>query len=162
MKAKMILCAICLVVVAVALTGCATTYQQYFEQVWLDKLMQYAAVLLGAVSAIAMMAVKVKKRADDAAGLLAKLGDRQNLLEEAQAQLAQAKVTYHETVEGLAARLDELMYDRDVNLQRLGELQETLQQLQRGLAIAFCNDPELVLSGHAKEIASLWEVEDEH
>ncbi|MBO4535302.1 MAG: hypothetical protein J5755_05135 [Clostridia bacterium] len=161
MAKKWIAMIICLAVVAALLCGCQATFAEYFEEAWLDKIESLVAVLLGAVSAVAVVLSKVRKGSKDVQATLSSLKERKELLDVARGELAKAEALYKETVDNLNAQLALLLASRQLTAEQIEGLSEMVSKLREGLTIALCNDPDLVESGHAKEIVKLWEVDGE-
>ena len=162
MAKKWIAIIICLVGVATLLCGCQSTFSEYFEGVWLDKLANLLAVMLGAISAVLLVVGKVKKGYNDLQASLSSLRERKELLETSRADLAKAEALYKETVDNLNGQLALLLASRQLTAEQIEGLKDMVDKLRKGLGIALCNDPDLVESGHAKEIVKLWEVDGEN
>lgn len=137
------------------------TFADYFRTQWLDKLMQYACVLLGAVTAVAASLRRVNSAhaalQKDSAAMLAAQQD----IGLAQRQLADTKQTYYDTVQAVQQAVDACtaLYDQTAAMRT--ETRQAIEAMREALRIAFCSDPALVNAGCAKQIADLLEVPHE-
>ena len=136
-------------------------FADYFRAEWLDKLMQYACVLLGAVTAV----VATLRRVKSAHAMLQKdadaLATAQNKIALAQQQLADTKQTYYDTVRAVQNTVDtcRALYDETAAMRR--EMAESITAMRRAMRIAYCANPDLVNSGCAQQIGRILEVTHE-
>ncbi len=161
MKSKWLLVLICLGMVATFLCGCEGSVSDYFEQNWLDKLISYAAVLLGAVTAISVTIAKVRSGYKTLTEGIDKVDAKGEGLRLSQEALAKAQKLYEEECAKLLDELRQLQASRAEQAVALDEIKRQLDSLKRGMSLALVNDPDLVERGTARQIAIEWEVGDE-
>jgi len=139
----------------------AESFADYFERVWLDKLLQYVSVLLGAISAVAVCVARVKKASASLDASNAKLGKRQEDLAATQRALCEAKDAYLSSAADMQRSLDDVLRRQQEILAAYQDNAHQTECLRQAVRIGFCNDPGLVENGYAKEIARLLEVPDD-
>ena len=168
MKSKWLLVLICLGLTATLLCGCEGSVSDYFEQNWLDKLISYAAVLLGAVTAISVTIAKVRSGYKILTEGIDKVDAKGEGLRLSQEALAKAQKLYEEECAKLLDEIRQLQASRaeqavalDEIKRQLDSLKRQLDSLKRGMSLALVNDPDLVERGTARQIAIEWEVGDE-
>lgn len=138
------------------------TFADYFVRVWLDKMAQYACVLLGAASAVAMTVAKVKKAHKALTEDSERLQVSQKELARTQAELAETKEVFTEAAADLAEALDKVLAAEETLREAYGEAYGKLDDIARAVTVGFCNDKDLIKSGYAKEIARILGVNDEN
>ena len=162
-----VLCAAVFAVVLCPATAAAEsvaeeTFADYFERVWLDKLLGYAGVLLGAVSAIAITVTKVKKAHQALVSDSAELARTQRALADTQQRLADAEAAYLAATEEMRRSLEAVCESQRALGDTYGEAYATLDSLRQAVTLGFCNDRALVQNGYARQIAEVLGVKDEN
>lgn len=137
------------------------SFVDYFRRVWLDKVLQYASVLVSSVMAVCLTVRKAKKAHDALVTDSQAMRQLQSALAESGKQFTKDADTYQTAVENMRQDVKALM---DAERQLAQELQAAmvkLAALTQAVRIGFCNDKELVNNGFAAQIARVLEVQNE-
>ena len=145
----------------VAYDAGSETFADYFGRVWMDKLIEYATVALGALTGVLVTVYKVRRAH---AGLVADSRDMRRAQEDLAAdtrRLVEAREGYLAMTEQLQQALASVR-DAHLDLQRdMGALREDMHALSQAVGIGFCHSAELVQNGYAREVARVLEVTDD-
>lgn len=134
---------------------------RYFVEVWLDKLLNGLAVVVGCLGAVLACLSKVKKAHGYLVGETKKLGENEKVLGEMQKVLATQQAECAALIGELRQALHKVAGVEESTEALRVEVQQDMGKLLGALRLALTNDSGLVTKGVAKEIAKLLEVKNE-
>ena len=137
------------------------SFVSYFREEWLDKLIEYCFVLLGAVTAILATLKRVKTAHDLLKKDASDIKMSQSKLDESDKQLQEAAQLYRTTLDVLDKTLQAIEAMRQDGAAENTRTREALDSMQEAMRLAYCTSPDLINTGYAKQIAEVLEVNDE-
>lgn len=137
------------------------SFATYFRKEWLDKLIQYCFVSLGALTAIMVTLKRVKTAHELLKKDATDIKTTQNKLDESDKQLQEAARLYRATLDVLDKTLAAIEAMRQDDAAQNTRTRETLDSMQEAMRLAYCTSPTLINTGYAKQIAEVLEVNDE-
>ena len=120
----------------------------YFKEVWLDKLINALSVAAGVVGSVAVVLYKTAKTAKETKGVLERVGSKEKTLETI---LSEAEKNNRENEELASLARAALTEAKESEEKRDREI----ERIKRMLFVLATNDGDLVKKGYAKEIAEV-------